>query len=243
MPALNAPDATPPVIRAASDRQSRDRLSRGKVAEAALAYADLHGSEALSMRKLGQQLGVDPMTVYRHVRDKDDLLAAISDLAVSRIAEVDWIPGEGWAATLRRQILDARATALQHPWLPRVLEARAEPTPATLAYLDRVLGILRAGGFSVDLTHHTLHVLGSRVLGFSQDLFDDSPGVRPTAAEAQAQAAAWASSHPHLAELALQATHEGALGGCDDDEEFAFSLDLILEGLERRRAAQPAPPA
>jgi hypothetical protein len=87
------------------------------------------------------------------------------------------------------------------------------------------------------MPHHALHVLGSRVLGFSQDLFDDAPDDPPGPAVAAVQAAAWAATHPHLAELAMAATHDGALGGCDDDEEFAFSLDLILEGLERRRAS------
>ena len=139
--------------------------------------------------------------------------------------------------SLRQTILAARQVLLQHPWSSRVIESRITPTPATLRYLDTVLGILRDGGFSLDLRHHTLHVLGSRILGFSQDLFDDSPDVRPEPEVAAMQARMWATTHPDLALLAGAVTHDGALGGCDDDEEFAFSLELILEGLERRRTA------
>jgi Tetracyclin repressor-like, C-terminal domain len=103
-------------------------------------------------------------------------------------------------------------------------------------HLNRVVGIMRDGGFTVELAHHALHVLGSRVLGFSQDLFDDGPDVRPSAAVAAAQASQWLEVLPHLAELMVAGSHDGPLGGCDDEEEFAFSLDLILDGLERQRA-------
>ncbi len=97
------------------------------------------------------------------------------------------------------------------------------------------MGILREGGFSLEMTHHAIHLFGSRLLGFTQDLFDDSPDVSPDAMKAMA--AALADTYPYVSEMALGATHEGALGGCDDDVEFAFGLDLILDGLERLRDA------
>jgi hypothetical protein len=100
-----------------------------------------------------------------------------------------------------------------------------------MAHLERVLAILRGGGCSVDLSHHAIHLLGSRVLGFSQDLFDDSADT-PAPPEV---IAAWAQSTPHIAELAAAVSHDGVLGGCDDDSEFAFALDLLIDGLERRR--------
>ena len=96
------------------------------------------------------------------------------------------------------------------------------------------MGILREGGFSLAMTHHAIHLLGSRLLGFTQDLFDDSPDVDPEALKAMA--AALSESHPHVAEMAIGVTHDGGLGGCDDDVEFAFGLDLILDGLDRLRA-------
>src|SRR4029079_508288 len=95
-------------------------------------------------------------------------------------------------------------------------------------------GIIRDGGFTVDLTHHAMHVLGSRVLGFNQDLFDDTGGPDPDVTAAFA--AQRASPSPNIAAIAGAASHEGGLGGCDDDYEFAFGLDLILDGLERRRS-------
>jgi AcrR family transcriptional regulator len=213
-----------------------ERLSRERIVAAAIDLADRDGIDSLSMRKLAQQLGVDPMSLYNHVSDKDDLLAGIVDGLVARIEPTT--DDADWRSNLRRTILAARGVLLQHPWSSRVIESRVTPTPATLRYLDTVVGILRAGGFSLDLRHHSLHVLGSRILGFSQDLFDDSPDVRPEPEVAAMQARMWATTHPDLALLAGAVTHDGGLGGCDDDEEFAFSLELILEGLERQRISQ-----
>jgi AcrR family transcriptional regulator len=210
-----------------------ERLSRERIVTTAIQLADRDGIDALSMRKLAQQLGVDPMSLYNHVHDKEDLLTGIVDGLVVQIEPTT--DGAEWTSNLRQTILSARAVLLQHPWSSRVIESRVMPTPATLRYLDTVVGILRDGGFSLDLRHHSLHVLGSRILGFSQDLFDDSPDVRPEPEVAAMQARMWATTHPDLAALAGAVTHDGALGGCDDDEEFAFSLELILEGLERRR--------
>ena len=100
--------------------------------------------------------------------------------------------------------------------------------------MDGVIGIMRSS-LSIEVAHHAIHVLGSRVLGFSQDLFDDSAEVAPDAAALFA--AQLAATHPHVAEIALAASHEGGLGPCDDDVEFLFALDLILDGLERLRKA------
>jgi Tetracyclin repressor-like, C-terminal domain len=133
-------------------------------------------------------------------------------------------------------VMAARLVMLRHPWAPRVLEQRGTAGPAVLGYIDKVLAILRAGGFSIDMAHHTLHVLGSRILGFNQDLFEDSAASAPVDEESAARARAMFERYPRVTELALAATHDGVLGACDDEFEFAFSLDLILDGLERRRA-------
>ena len=211
-------------------------LTRDRILDAAIAVADQDGLEAVSMRRLGQELDVDPMSLYRHVRDKEDLLDGITDRVVAGIAVTPAaaLDGAAWKPSVRTTILGARATALRHPWVPSILEQRRQPGPATLRYLDGVLGLLRGGGFSVAMGHHALHVLGSRILGFSQDLFDDA-GAPPDPEVAALQARQLAVAFPHLGELALSATHAGGLGGCDDDMEFAFALDLILDGLERLR--------
>ena len=210
----------------------RAPLTRERVLRTAVRLADREGIDAVSMRRVGQALGVEAMSLYTHVHDKDDLLGGISDLVVGEVP-LPRVAGSDWKASLRATILGARLALLRHPWAPRVLEARTGPGPATLAYFDAVVGILRGGGFSIELTHHALHALGSRVLGFGQDLFDDGSAFDPAAAAAMADALE--STHPHIAEIARTASHEGGLGGCDDDFEFRFALDLLLDGLERMR--------
>ena len=217
--------------------ESPDRrlpLSKERVLAAAVALADRDGIESLSMRKLGQELGVEAMSLYRHVRGKDDLLDGIVEAVVAEIPITP--PSDDWRAAMRAQVHTARGVMLAHPWAPRQLEERTTVGPATLHYIDGILAILFAGGFPVDLAHHVLHVMGSRILGFTQDLFDDAADPRPTPEEAEQQARAMDGAFPQVARLARAVNHEGALGGCDDDFEFAFGLDLILDGLERRRA-------
>jgi hypothetical protein len=136
-------------------------------------------------------------------------------------------------------ILGARAVHLHHPWAPRIIETRTAAGPAVMRYFNAAIGILREGGFSLDLTHHALHILGSRVLGFNQDLYDDSEAMSPDAAASLA--AELAGPLPYIAEMVLALNHEGGLGGCDDDVEFEFGLDFILDGLERLRAAEARP--
>jgi len=207
-------------------------LSRDGIVAAAIELADRDGADGLSMRKLGQALGVDPMSLYHHVRDKDDLLDAVADGVVAEIEPVI-VPGD-WKASLRRTILAARATLRRHSWSPGVIGSRTGVRPATMAYMDTVLGILREGGFELELTHHAVHVMGSRVLGFSQDLFVDSGDPPPDPEASAMYARQLAGTYPYVGELALAATHDGGLGPCDDDVEFLFALDLLLDGLERR---------
>jgi AcrR family transcriptional regulator len=209
------------------------KLTRARVLEAAVAVADRDGIDAVSMRNLGQELGIEAMSLYTHIRGKEDLLDGMVDVVVAEIP-ID-TAGPDWRTTLRRSILAARAVMLRHRWAARVIETRTVPGPATLAYMEAVTGIVRGGGFSVDLTHHAMHVLGSRVLGFNQDLYDDSGPADPEAVAAFA--AQLAEAFPNIAAIASAASHEDGLGGCDDDYEFAFGLDLILDGLERRRVS------
>ena len=154
----------------ASDKQSEDRrtpLTRARVLDAAVALADRDGIDGVSMRNLGQELGIEAMSLYTHIRGKEDLLDGMVDVVVGEIP-VDPL-GPDWRTTLRRTIIGARTVMLSHRWAARVIETRNAPGPATLAYMEAVTGIVREGGFSVDLTHHAMHVLGSRVLGFNQD--------------------------------------------------------------------------
>jgi len=201
--------------------------------EAAVDLADRHGIESVSMRRLGQELGIEAMSLYTHVRGKDDLLDGMVEVVMGQLP-VRRKRGD-WKTLLRRAVLSARAVMLRHPWAPAVIETRVAPGPAGLRHYDTVIGILREGGFSLELTHHALHLMGSRLLGFTQDLFDDSPELDGEAAAALATQLG--ATHPHVAEMILAATHDGGLGGCDTNVEFEFALDVVLDGLERLRDA------
>ncbi len=196
---------------------------------AAIELADRDGIESISMRRLAQELGVEAMSLYTHVRSKNDLLDGMADTVISQVPLS--AGGTDWKASLRQLALNARGIMLRHPWAPRVVEAQAAPGPAALHYINVVLGILREGGFSIAQTHHALHILGSHLLGFTQALFDDSDDLDPQAATALASALG--ASHPYVVEMALAVTRGGTLGRCDDDAEFEFALDFILDGLAR----------
>ena len=218
------------------DEGARPRLplSRDRVLRAAVALADQGGVDALSMRKLAQELGVVPMALYKHVASKDELLDGMIDVVVGEIDPP--AAGTDWKTAMRRRVLSARAALLRHPWASRVIESRTTPTPTVLDYMDSMIGILRAGGFSIDLTHHAVHAMGSRLLGFTQELYDDSMDLDPEATAAMAQQ--MAGRYPHIAELVMAITHDptSVVGrGCDDQFEFEFALDLMLDGLERLR--------
>ena len=212
--------------------ERRNQLTRQRVMAAAIELADRDGIESISMRRLAHELGVEAMSLYTHVRNKNDLLDGMADTVISRIpVSTEGTKGADWKASLRHLALAARDVMRRHPWAPRVVQAQTGPGPAALQYINLVLGILRDGGFSLAHTHHALHILGSRLLGFTQALFDDSGDLEPQAATALASTLG--ASHPYVVEMALAVTHDGALGRCDDDAEFEFALDFILDGLAR----------
>ena len=219
-------------IQKSSETESQAPLSRERVLRAAIDFADRAGIDALSMRKLGQELGVDAMALYRHVRGKDDLLDGVLDVIVSEIERP--IASDDWKASLRGLSMAARRVMLRHPWARQVLEDRGTSGPATLDHIEAALATLLEGGFSVEVAHHALHVLDSRVFGFNQALFEDSGAADRTPEDTAAMVRALAG-YQRIAELAQSVSHEGVLGRCDDDVEFAFGLDLILDGLERLR--------
>ena len=184
------------------------------------------------MRKLAQALDVVPMALYRHVANKDELLDALVDVVIEEIDPP--LEGADWKTALRTRILSARRALLRHPWASRLMESRKTPTPVVLGYMDSMIGMFRTGGFSLDLTHHALHAMGSRMFGFTQELFNDTADVDP-AAEAEMWGS-MAGTYPYIFEIFSKISHDDAstVGpGCDDQFEFEFALDLMLEGLER----------
>ncbi|MCW7940692.1 TetR family transcriptional regulator [Streptomyces hygroscopicus] len=215
-----------------ADAGQRARLNRDRVLHAAVALADRVGIEALSMRSLAQELGVVPMALYKHVANKEQLLDGMVDVIVGEIDSP--AHGADWKSAVRERILSARRALLRHPWASRVIESRSAPTPGALDYLDSVIGMFRAGGLSADLTHHVMHALGSRVWGFTQELFPASPNVDPDAQAVMFRE--MAARYPYIVEIAAARTHDGESvvnQGCDDQFEFEFAIDLLLDGFER----------
>jgi AcrR family transcriptional regulator len=223
--------------------KARAPLTRERVLRAAVELADERGIEALTMRALGHELGVEAMSLYNHVENKADILAGIVDVVCEEIvAAVNEIPQPDdpaeWKSVVRARILRARAVHLQHRWAPALIETLADIPPVLLAYYEQLLATMRDGGFSLDLGHHAMHALGSRALGFAQELFvqadhDIDPDVMAVMLKQMA------GRYPHMADLMKIVVHdpESTLGGCDDQFEFEFGLDVILDGLDRLREA------
>ena len=222
--------------------RTREPLSRERILQAAVALADQGGVESLSMRKIAQELGVVPMALYNHLANKDELLDGLVDVVIGEIDPP--LEGVDWKAAMRERILSARRALLRHPWASKVIESRAEPTPKIIGYIDSMMGLFLAGGFSVDLMHHAVHVMGSRILGFSQELFDDTMSMPDD--EAMAMWSQLADHYPNIAALVGEISGGGIShdeesmvgGGCDDQFEFEFALDLLLDGLERLRTTR-----
>jgi AcrR family transcriptional regulator len=195
------------------------------------------------MRRLAGRLRVEPMSLYHHVANKDEVLDGIVDVITSEIndvvEEID-LPSEGgaWKPAMRHRILSAREVFLRHPWAPRIFETRTNTSPEVLRYHDGLIRLMRDGGFSYDLAHHALHALGSRALGFTQELFDPGDGAIDEATAAMLDS--MAGTFPHLVGMLQEVAHDdpdSTLGWCDDQTEFEFGLDLILDGLDRLRDA------
>ena len=211
----------------------RGRLGRDQVLRAAVRLADEAGLETLSMRRLAQHLGVVPMALYKHVSSKAELLDGVVDVLVAGIDRAS--PGPGWKDAVRQQVLAARRTLLHHPWALEVIESRTAASPVVLEHMDSLIGLFRAGGLSVDLAHHAMHALGTRMWGFTRDVFPTAaPPADPAARAAVLEHAA--RRYPHIVEMVAAADHDRGStvgGGCDDEFEFRFALDLLLDGIER----------
>jgi AcrR family transcriptional regulator len=220
--------------------RAREPLTKERILQAAVALADEGGVDSLSMRRIAQEFDVVPMALYKHVANKDEMLDGMVDVVVGEIDPP--LADAEWKTAIRERVLSARRALLRHPWASQVIESRAEPTPTVIGYMDSMMGIFRSGGFSIDLMHHTMHVMGSRILGFSQELFDDTASMPE--GEAIAMWAQLADRYPNIAALVGEISgdeishDEGSVvgGGCDDQFEFEFALDLMLDGLERLRS-------
>ncbi|RJL30018.1 TetR/AcrR family transcriptional regulator [Bailinhaonella thermotolerans] len=208
------------------------QLSREQVLRTAVAMADETGAGAPSMRKLAERLGVEAMSLYHHFRNKEVILDGMLDLVFGEIE----LPRDdaGWRAALRRRAVSARDALTRHRWAIGLMDSRKNPGPATLRHHDAVIGCLRKGGFSIAGAAHAVSVLDGYVYGFTlQELslpFTSSAGVEDVAGAILEELPA--GEFPHLTEMI---TEHALRPRYDYAEEFGIGLDLILDGLERRR--------
>jgi AcrR family transcriptional regulator len=208
----------------------RGRLSRELVLRAGVALADSAGIESLTMRRLGQDLGVEAMSLYKHVANKDALLDGMVDLV---FAEIELPSGDtDWRTAMRDRAVSTRAALIRHPWATPLMQSRTAPGPATLHHHDTVIGTLRQAGFSVELTAHAFSALDGYIYGFAMQQrslpFDTLEEAQEVGRQMFARMPAGA--YPHLTELTVQHILQP---GYDYGDEFEYGLDLILDGLER----------
>src|SRR2546428_11096563 len=214
----------------------RAALTRDRLLRTAISLADRDGIESLSMRRLGQKLGVEAMSLYNHVRSKEDMLDGMVDVVFS---EID-LPATGadWRTAMRTRAISARQILLRHPWAIGLMESRATPGPATLRHHDSVLGSLRTAGFSSDMAAHAYSILDGYIYGFTlTELtlpFSNSEGSAGGGEIAGNILEGFRpNEYPHLAEMAVDRAMKP---GYNYGDEFEFGLDLILDGIMRVNA-------
>ena len=198
----------------------------------ALRLADRSGIDSLSMRRLGQELGVEAMSLYNHVASKDDLLDGLIDLV---FAEILVPPADaGWRTAMRERAVSAREVLKRHPWALGVMESRSRPGPANLRHHDAVLAALRTAGFSVEMAAHAYSLLDAYIYGFTLnelslplDTHEAVAGVAEQILEENP-----AGAYPYLAEMVADIVMKP---GYDYGDEFEYGLDVILDGLQRAR--------
>ena len=220
---------------------SREPLSRERVLAAAVSLVDADGLTALTMRRLAASLHVEAMSLYHYLPGKGGLLDGLVDAVCAEIEEATSSPRHArtagdWRASIKAMFLAARRVMVRHPWAPALIASRHTIAVAVFQYYERILGVLVDAGFSYRLAHRALHAFGSLPLGFAQEVF--APTGEDTTAEADL--AAIASALPHMAAMVAAEVHDATdpvLGWCDSQTEFEFTLDLLLDGLERLRSS------
>jgi len=206
------------------------------VLRAAIALADQGGFESLTMRKLAKELGVEAMSLYNHVANKDDLLAGMVDIVFGEIeppsTDVDW------KTAMRRRAISTREVLARHRWANGLMESRATPGPASLRLHNAVLGCLREAGFSIEMTIQAYSVQDAYIYGFAlQEKTVPFETAEESAAVAEMQMQRYQAvlaEYPYLAEVV---GGHVAKAGYNFETAFLFGLDLILDGLDRLRDA------
>lgn len=208
-------------------REPRTRLSKERVLRAAIDLADEGSIESLSIRKLAQSLGLKPMSLYHYMASKDEILNGILDLVVG---EFD-LPGEGgdWKPALRGSAISAYEVLLRHPWACTLMMSPGRVSAARLRYMESLLGRLREAGFSAETTDHAYHALDSHIIGFTLWHVGYSTALRAAPDLNANSFQDLLVNYPYLIEHAQQHMRKRRP---DEEGDFAFGLDLILNSLE-----------
>ena len=210
---------------------TRKPLSRTRVLQAAVALADEAGLQGFSMRGLAQELGVVPMALYKHVANKEELLDGMVDIV---FGEIELPPDDlDWRQAMRRRAISAHEALIRHTWAVGMMESR-HPGPANLRNHDAVMGCLRRAGFPFKMAIHAYSVQDAYIYGFALQEMDtafETPASAGEAAQKRAGEIGALEDYPYLAEIAAELPGSGY----DNDVEFAWGLDLILDALERLR--------
>ena len=214
--------------------EPRPPLSKERVLRTAVALADRHGIEWLSMRKLADELGAGAMSLYYYVPNKEELIDGMVDIVFSEIEppslELDW------KTAMRRRALSTRAVLNRHRWAVGLMEGRMNPGPASIRIREAILGCLREAGFSIEMTIQAYSVQDAYIYGFAlqeRSLPFESAEESTAVAEATTQHVSdLAKEFPYLAEVV--AGHVATVG-YDFTAAFEYGLDLILDALENRR--------
>ena len=205
--------------------ETRAPLNRERIIDAAVRFADEHGVDELSMRKLGAELGVEAMSLYNHVANKDEILDGMIDHVFTTIPLPD--PKEDWRVSVRSTGLAAMEQFTAHPWVVNLLMQRGNFGNASLVFMNQVLGILRAAGFSDEDTHHAWQMLASHTMGYAFQQSSGSPHEKDWNG-LEEQLTRLGDRFPHVVALAP------LLADCEFGSEYAFGLEIIISGLEAR---------
>jgi len=208
----------------------REPLTRERVLQAAIRLADQGGIESLSMRKLGQELGVEAMALYYHFANKDKVLDGIVDIVFSEIDLPD--SGGDWKSAMRRRAISLRDALARHRWAIGMMESRANPGPASLRHHDAMIGSLRAGGFDMAMAAHGYALLDSYVYGFALTKMNLPFDATHEVAE-MAQGMLEPFPMDEYPNLVAFITEHAMKPGYDFGDEFEYGLDVTLDGLER----------
>lgn len=216
---------------------SRTPVTRERALQTAMALVDGGGIESLSMRKLAAELGIEAMSLYHHVKSKEDILDGMVDIVFGEMELPS--PGEAWKTAMRKRAESTRAVLARHPWAITILDSRTTPGPATLRYLDTVIAYLRAAGFSFAMAAHALSLLDSYVRGFAMQEatlpLDQSGSIEAATESILDQQHMMSNAFPHLGAMAAELILKP---GYAYGNEFQFGLGLILDGLERALVAE-----